>query len=106
MFGYYAEGVELGTAVLLPGWRNRLVPIRSENTRGVTGLCLEVDDLLISKYVAGREKGLEYCQAVMGHRMADATILLERLKGMDIDEQLRASVAARIKRDWSSVEES
>ena len=53
-FGYYAQGVGPNTAVLPEGWQSRLVRINNENTNGVTGLCLEVHDLAISKYVAGR----------------------------------------------------
>jgi hypothetical protein len=33
----YAHGVAEETATLPDGWKNRLVPIRNENTRGVTG---------------------------------------------------------------------
>ena len=33
-FGYYAHGVDETTATLPEGWRERLVPIRNENTRG------------------------------------------------------------------------
>ena len=32
-FGYYAHGVDETTATLPAGWRERLVPIRNENTR-------------------------------------------------------------------------
>ena len=51
-FGYYAQGVSPGTATLPSGWQRRLVKVANENTNGITGLCLEVHDLAISKYVA------------------------------------------------------
>ena len=54
-FGYYAQGVAEETAVLPEGWRDRLVVVQNENTRGAKGLCLEVHDLLIAKVVAGDE---------------------------------------------------
>src|ERR1041385_7661762 len=41
----YAHGVSEETATLPTGWRDRLVMIRNENTRGITGWCLEVHDL-------------------------------------------------------------
>ena len=66
-FGYYAQGVEETTAVLPDGWKARLIPVRNENTRGATGLCLEVHDLLISKYVAGREKDHRFSAAAARH---------------------------------------
>ena len=52
-YGYYAQGVGERTAVLPEGWESRLVPVP---TPVCTGLCLEPHDLLISKYVAGRER--------------------------------------------------
>ena len=56
-YGYYAQGVDETTAVLPDGWRERLVAIRNENTRGATGWCLEVHDLTVatrnSKDIAG-----------------------------------------------------
>ena len=55
-FGYYAHGVDETTAVLPDGWRERLILITGENTRFVRGWCLEVHDLAIAKYAAGREK--------------------------------------------------
>jgi hypothetical protein len=33
-FGYYAHGVSVETAVLPAGWRERLVPVHTENTGG------------------------------------------------------------------------
>lgn len=44
-FGYYAHGVAEETATLPAGWKNWLVPVRNENTRGATGWCLEPHDL-------------------------------------------------------------
>ncbi len=54
-FGYYAQGVGEDTATLPRGWQKRLVTIKNENTGGVHGLCLEVHDLALSKYIAGRD---------------------------------------------------
>ncbi|HXN16386.1 MAG TPA: DUF6036 family nucleotidyltransferase [Usitatibacter sp.] len=62
--GYYAQGVGPDTARLPAGWVERLVPIRNANTRNVTGWCLEVHDLALSKFVAGRHKDLEYTRAM------------------------------------------
>ena len=59
-FGYYAGNASDRTATLPDGWQDRLVPIRNANTNGVTGWCLEVHDIAVSKYAAGREKDLAY----------------------------------------------
>ena len=58
--GYFAQAVGPNTATLPKGWRQRLVRIENRNTGGYVGLCLEVHDLAISKYIAGREKDREF----------------------------------------------
>jgi hypothetical protein len=97
-FGYYAQGVDETTAVVPRGWRERLVPIRGPLTRGATGLCLEVHDLLISKLVAGREKDLEFAAVAARHGMASRKVLDERLAETELDARLRPLVAGRIAR--------
>lgn len=103
-FGYYADGVEERTAVLPAGWKDRLVPVRTENTRGVTGHCLEVYDLLISRYVAGREKDLEFTAAVARGGLARREVLLTRLAETGLDARRAALVAGRIRRDFPAGE--
>lgn len=99
-FGYYAQGVEEATAVLPDGWKTRLIPIRNEATRGATGLCLEIHDLLISKYVAGREKDHRFAGAAATHGLAMRTTLLQRLDATALDRGRRDSIAARIAHDF------
>ncbi len=96
-FGYYAHGVAASTAILPKGWRNRLIAIRNQNTRGATGWCLEIHDLLISKLVAGREKDLAFAQVAFRERMANSEVLSERLEDTEItDERLREAVQLRM----------
>jgi len=64
-FGYYADGIDVHTATLPAGWEDRLVPIRGPGTAGNTGWALEIHDLLISKYVANREKDRHYTRAAL-----------------------------------------
>jgi hypothetical protein len=99
LFGYYAQGVSADTATLPLGWRARLVRVCNANTRGVTGLCLEVHDLAISKYVASRDKDLEFTRELARHGMTDAAELVGRLAQTSIAPALRKVVAARIARD-------
>lgn len=56
MYGYYAQGVDVDTATLPAGWRERLVRFTPMSANGVSGLCLEPHDLALSKLVAGRPK--------------------------------------------------
>lgn len=101
-FGYYAQGVSEDTATLPRGWQERLVPISTPQTRGATGLCLEVHDLMIAKYVAGREKDLEYTAVVARHGLAERAVLQDRLAQTHLAPELEALVRARIERDFSS----
>ena len=99
-FGYYAQGVSPQTATLPAGWEGRLISVSNANTGGVEGLCLEVHDLAISKYVAGREKDLEFTRELARHRMTDRSQLLERLGRTRLTKAQRGLVEARIARDF------
>lgn len=92
-FGYYAQGVAPDTAILPRGWQKRLVRVENENTDGFAGLCLEVHDLAISKYVAGREKDLEFTRVLARHSMTGKKMLLSRLAVTRLESALSASCA-------------
>ena len=98
-YGYYAQGVGETTATLPEGWRDRLVAIRNPNTRGVTGWALEVHDLLVSKYVAGREKDRAFCREALRHRLADPAVLRKRLEQTVIPGDHRKILAEAIEAD-------
>ena len=99
-FGYYAQGVEEGTAVLPEGWRARLVPIRNAATRGATGWCLEIHDLVVSKYVAGREKDDVFIREAIRHGMLDRRTLEERLAATTMPEDRKRQLGAAIAADF------
>ena len=96
LHGYYAQGVGPETAVLPSGWVNRVVVIKNENTNGIAGLCIEVHDLAISKFVAGRTKDLEFIQELIRHEMIQKNILLTRLTGADLQETERRTIRSKI----------
>jgi Nucleotidyltransferase of unknown function (DUF6036) len=95
-YGYYAQGVGEETATLPRGWRERLVPISNPNTRGATGWCLEIHDLLISKLVPWRDKDQRFVRAAHAHGLVDAATLRSRLAQTELVPELRAAVSARI----------
>jgi len=99
-YGYYAQGVGPETATLPRGWRRRLVRIENSNTSGFSGLCLEVHDLAISKYVAGREKDLEFTRELARQSMTDRKILNERLVATKLDAAFSKLIKGRIARDF------
>jgi hypothetical protein len=88
-FGYYAQGVQEGVATLPRGWQGRLIPHRSPATRGATGWCLELHDLLISKYVANRDNARRYCTAAAAAGLARRDVLVERLAETQLDPPVR-----------------
>jgi len=88
-FGYYARAVDETTTVLPDGWRGRPVLVTGENTRFVRGWCLEVHDLAIAKYAAGREKDLEFTAVLARHGMVSREVLDLRLAATRLDAPLR-----------------
>lgn len=97
-FGYYTHGVGPETAFLPEGWRDRLMLISGENTRFVRGWCLEVHDLAVAKYIAGRDKDLAFTAALIAHQMVDEETLIDRLRATDVDDQRRTPAQQRIAR--------
>ena len=97
-FGYYAQGVGEGTACLPEGWKERLVVVQNENTRGARGLCLEVHDLLVAKTIAGRDKDIDFLKEAAKHQMADPEVLLRRLATVEVDPAVRNQTRAAIGR--------
>ena len=100
-FGYYGQGVGPETVVVPEGWQDRLVRIETPRTRGAGGLCLEIYDLVISKYVAERKKDLEFIRVAVAKGMVEEKTLRRRLEGTPIEEAARKRIAAFISRDFS-----
>ncbi len=101
-FGYFADGVSIDTAVLPDGWYERLISIDNPNTNGTIGLCLEVHDLLISKYVAGRDKDREFCVAVVESGFTDQELLRARLASTPLDMGNRTRIEQWITADYAA----
>jgi hypothetical protein len=99
-FGYYAHGVDETTAILPQGWRDRLILVSGENTRFMRGWCLEVHDLAIAKYTAGREKGRDFIRALVRHSMVRREVLEQRLACSTLEPQIRDIVSQRIRADF------
>ncbi|MBX3225709.1 MAG: hypothetical protein KIT84_30970 [Labilithrix sp.] len=104
MWGYYAQGVGPDTATLPSGWEARLVIVEGPLTRGARGLCLEVHDLVLSKYVANREKDHRFNRAAIAHRLVQRSVLDERLGAMTLDPRVREAVRLAIAADFASAE--
>ncbi len=88
-YSYYAQGVGPETAVLAEGWRDRLVPLKNENTDGRTGWCLEATDLAVSKLIAFREKDRDFVGAMLDHGLIDIEQVVDRLAKVPGEEKRR-----------------
>ncbi|MBK7397321.1 MAG: hypothetical protein IPJ34_13750 [Myxococcales bacterium] len=95
-YGYYAQGVGEATAILPSGWADRLVALRNDNTRGVTGWCLDPHDLVVAKTIAGRDKDLVFLRAAVDAGLVQVELLLARLATVTVEEPRREAARARI----------
>ena len=97
-FGYYADPVDDRTAVLPKGWQQRLIALPPGDTGGVTALCLDPNDLAISKYVAGREKDRIFTRELAQRGITSRAALLDLLAQTpiagDLADRLRSVIAA------------
>jgi hypothetical protein len=98
-FGYYADPVDSTTAVLPKDWKGRLVNLPVTNTNGVTGLCLDPLDLLISKYAARQEKDVEFNREVMAAGVIDVARLLALVELTPVDDATKLRMRSDIEHD-------
>jgi hypothetical protein len=100
--GYYAHGVSPRTAILPTGWEQRLIRLSSPDTGDATGLCLDIHDLVLSKYAAGREKDREFNHALVRNGSVSKRKLMRLARTMPIDDEMKGIILARIKSDFAA----
>lgn len=91
---FYVHGVDETTAFLPLGWQDRLVEVRSSNTRNHTGWCLDVTDLAASKLAAFRDKDREFVRALLSEWMIRPDVLLERIEMLTVESPRRDRIRA------------
>jgi hypothetical protein len=97
-FGYYAHGVAEDTAVLPPGWKNRLIRVKNANTGSGCGLCLEAHDLAVAKLAAGREKDNEFVAGLLRAKLVDSQTIHARLRQSSLSGERLELALARLTR--------
>lgn len=86
LHGFSIDGVDLTTAALADGWRNRLVKVQNANTAApsghpqFTGWCLDKHDLCVAKLCALREKDQNFVVALLDAGLVDAHTIAARLR--------------------------
>lgn len=99
-FGYYAQGVDLSTSKLPQGWENRLIEVCNENTKGVSGMCLEIHDLIVSKLYANRGKDMSFFKAAVNLSLLSKETLFNRLKKVSISDSRKNKIENYIKKEF------
>jgi hypothetical protein len=86
LHGFSIDGVDLETAVLPDGWRDRLVKVQNVNTAApageprFAGWCLDKEDLCVAKLIAFREKDRNFVAALIGANLVSADLIMSRLR--------------------------
>ena len=105
IFGYYAHGVQKETSILPDSWEKRLIPIKSPNTRGIIGWCLEIHDLVLSKYAASRDRDIEFNKEIIRHKMVQENILMERITLLPLKKADKERIIKNILAAFSLIRE-
>lgn len=85
LHGFRIDGVDLETAALPEGWRDRLVKVQNANTAEstgglqFTGWCLDKEDLCVAKLCALREKDQNFVSALLRAGLVDSNVIAARL---------------------------
>lgn len=91
---YYAQGLSRSSPQYAPSdWMLRARPVQAG---AYTGLCMEIHDLALSKFGAGRPKDLEFNEALAKTGLLKKTELLHRLEKVETDADLRQRIIERI----------
>ena len=91
--GYYVDPIYPELVVLPNGWESRLKPLR---LGAVTGWCLEVNDLVVSKLAAGPLKDYEFINAMLRTKLAQFDEVVRRIQSFS-DPHQQAVLIARLR---------
>lgn len=96
--GFFVDCVTPDLAAFPEGWTERLIPFRTKRTEGVTGWCVELNDVAASKLAAGREKDLTYVRALLVAKLLKPLVLENRISTLPINQTRRKETVATVKR--------
>jgi hypothetical protein len=96
-YGFSIDGVDLDTAVLPAGWRDRLVRVQNPNTAApggepeFVGWCLNPEDLCVAKLCALREKDQVFVRALCDAGLVDRSVIAARTLLVEVRHQQAAA---------------
>lgn len=87
------------------GWRERLVRFDREDAAPAVAWCLESHDLVVSKLVAGRQKDVEFAEALLGGGLVDVVLLEQRARMLNAPRAVigRRRIAISVHPDQNGV---
>lgn len=98
--GFAIDGVDLDTAILPVGWRQRLVKVQNSNTAAASGhplyigWCVDKEDLCVAKLCAGRNKDKSFVRALIEEHLVDRDLIATRLGEVERKHAAAVSQAA------------
>ena len=100
-FGYYAQGVEVRTAVLPVGWQERLRRWSNQSTGDAEALFLDVHDLALAKLAAYRDKDRAFVAALLDAGLLDVDVLVRRTQDLPVEMIARTRIMGFL-RPWAT----
>jgi hypothetical protein len=68
--------------------------------------CLDIHDLVIGKYVSGREKDLAFNRSVINQGLVSKENLIKRMDFLDLTDLLKNQIILKIKAEKTETEDS
>ena len=93
--GVYVDTVDPDTGSRPHGWKDRVIPLAADGEPPAVGLCLEPNDLCVSKLAAHRDQDFEFVAEVLALGIADTRTIRRRMGGTTMPAPIRHHV-----RDW------
>lgn len=87
--GFYIHGVSIETAILPKGWQKRCLKINDNWKTDLSGYCISLRDLAVSKIMAYREKDKEFVEILIAEQLITVADLIEGIELCEIEPKLK-----------------
>jgi hypothetical protein len=98
--GYYARGVGPETAKLPRGWEERRLRVdvdaRVESKRQPVAYCPDVNDVVLCKLVAGRDRDIDYAREAKAHGLVELDVMRQLVADLPVSDVIQQRVASII----------
>lgn len=95
--GFWLDGVGPETAALPADWEKRAVTFSPKGDPGIKAIAPDINDLAVSKLIAGREKDLEWFATGISTGLVDGPIVASRIRRVpDRDPEIYDAAERRL----------